>query len=170
MCTNQLVCCSGGHDRSTMVTLLAEEWRTMCFCVQDQPVRGSGGHDRITIVAHLAADWGTMCFCVQDQPVCGSGGHMDEGWERDKTSRKGGLPTLPSLKLSTFQPSQWEFFWVHTCVWRERKPEAEFSNFSGPQASIPQYWQIGFGNSLSSCYTRTTIWRQNWFFGNVCTF
>ncbi len=70
----------------------------------------------------------------------------------------GGLPTLPSLKLSTFQPSQRGFFWVHTCVWRERKPEAKFSNFSGPQASIPQNWQIGFGNPLSSCYTRTTIY------------
>jgi hypothetical protein len=31
-------------------------------------------------------------------------GHMDEGRERDTTLRKGGLPTLPSLKLSTFQP------------------------------------------------------------------
>ncbi len=44
------------------------------------------------------------------------------------------------------------------CVCREKKPEAEFSNFSGPQASIPQNWQIGFGNSLPSCYTRTTIY------------
>ncbi len=41
---------------------------------------------------------------------------------------------------------------------RERKPEAEFPNFSGPQASIPQNWQIGFGNYLSSCYTRTSIY------------
>ncbi len=34
--------------------------------------------------------------------------------------------------------------------------EPEFSNFSGPQALIPQNWQIGFGNPLSFCYTRTT--------------
>ena len=26
------------------------------------------------------------------------------------------------------------------CVWRERKPEAEFLNFLGPQPSIPRNW------------------------------
>jgi hypothetical protein len=83
---------------------------------------------------------------------------MDEGRERDKTSRRGGLPTLPSLKLSTFQPSQRGFFRVHMSMWREREPEPEFSNFSGPQASIPQNWQIGFGNPVSSCFTGTTIY------------
>ena len=67
-------------------------------------------------------------------------GHMDEGRERDKTSRGGGLPTLPGLYLSTIQPSQRGFFWVHMCVWRERKPEAEFLNFLGPQPSIP--WNL----------------------------
>ncbi len=65
---------------------------------------------------------------------------MDEGRERDKTSRGGGLPTLPGLYLSTIQPSQRGFFWVHMCVWRERKPEAEFLNFLGPQPSIPRIW------------------------------
>jgi hypothetical protein len=65
---------------------------------------------------------------------------MDEGRERDKTSRGGGLPTLPGLYLSTIQPSQRGFFWVHMCVWRERKPEAEFLNFLGPQPSIPRNW------------------------------
>ncbi len=72
---------------------------------------------------------------------------LDEPWmkeERDNTSRRGVLPTLPSLNLSTFQPSQRGFFTVHTSIWREREPEPEFSNFSGPQASIPQNWQIGF--------------------------
>ncbi len=62
---------------------------------------------------------------------------MDEGRERDKTSRGGGLPTLPGLYLSIIQPSQRGFFWVHMCVWRERKPEAEFLNFLGPQ---PRNW------------------------------
>ncbi len=65
---------------------------------------------------------------------------MDEGRERDKTSRGGGLPTLPGLYLSTIQPSQRGFFWVHMCVWRERKPEAEFLNFLGSQPSIPRNW------------------------------
>jgi hypothetical protein len=32
------------------------------------------------------------------------------------------------------------------------------SNFLGPQALIPQNCQIGFGNPLSSCYTRTTTY------------
>jgi hypothetical protein len=43
-------------------------------------------------------------------------------------------------------------------MWREREPEPEFSNFSGPQASIPQNWQIGFGNPLFSFYIRTTTY------------
>jgi hypothetical protein len=38
---------------------------------------------------------------------------------RDNTSRKGGLPMLPSLYLSTFQPSQRGFFRVHVCKGRE---------------------------------------------------
>ncbi len=54
---------------------------------------------------------------------------MDEESERDKTWGRGGLPTLPGLYHSTIQPSRRGFFWVHTCVWRERKPEAEFLNF-----------------------------------------
>ncbi len=78
--------------------------------------------------------------------------------ERDNTLEGGSLPTLPSLYLSTFQPSQRGFFRVQTSMWREREPEPEFSNFSGPQASIPQNWQIGFGNPLSSCYTHTTTY------------
>jgi hypothetical protein len=36
--------------------------------------------------------------------------------ERDNTSRVGGLPTLPGLNLSTFQPSQRGFFRVHEFV------------------------------------------------------
>jgi hypothetical protein len=35
---------------------------------------------------------------------------------RDKTWGRGGLPTLPGLFHSTFQPSRRGFFWVHTCV------------------------------------------------------
>ncbi len=35
---------------------------------------------------------------------------------RDNTSRGGGLPTLPGIYLSTFQPSQRGFFRVHTFV------------------------------------------------------
>ncbi len=64
---------------------------------------------------------------------------MDEG---DKTSRGGGLPMLPGLYHRTFQPSQRGFFWVHMSVWRERKPEAEFLNFLGPQPSIPRNWLL----------------------------
>ncbi len=62
---------------------------------------------------------------------------MDEGRERDNTSRRGGPPTLPGLHHSTIQPSQQGFFRVHVFVWRVREPVPEFSNFSGPQASIP---------------------------------
>jgi hypothetical protein len=36
--------------------------------------------------------------------------------ERDNTWREGGLPTLPGLHLSTFQPSQRRFFRVHTSL------------------------------------------------------
>ncbi len=61
---------------------------------------------------------------------------MDEGRERDNTSRRGGLPTLPGLYLSTIQPSQRGFFRVHTFVWRERVPVPEFSNCSGPTPGI----------------------------------
>ncbi len=42
--------------------------------------------------------------------------HMDEGSEGDKTSREGGLPTLPGLYHSTIQPSQRGFFRVHMFV------------------------------------------------------
>ncbi len=49
---------------------------------------------------------------------------MDEGRERDNTSRVGDPLTLPSLYLSTFQPSQRGFFWVHMFVEREREPSA----------------------------------------------
>ena len=41
---------------------------------------------------------------------------MDEGSEGDKTSRKGGLPTLPGLYHSTIQPSRRGFFRVHMFV------------------------------------------------------
>ncbi len=68
------------------------------------------------------------------------GARMDEGRERDNTSRRGGPPTLPGLYHSTIQPSQRGFFRVHVFVWREREPVPEFSNFSGPQASIPRNW------------------------------
>jgi len=51
---------------------------------------------------------------------------MDEGRERDNTWRVGGLPTLPGLYLSTFQPSQGGFFRVHSFVWRDREPEPKF--------------------------------------------
>ena len=47
---------------------------------------------------------------------------------RDKTWGRGGLPTLPGLYLSTFQPSQRGFFRIHTFVCREREPEPEFLN------------------------------------------
>ncbi len=42
---------------------------------------------------------------------------------RDNTWRVGGLPTLPGLYLSTFQPSQRGFFSKHLGVWRGREPE-----------------------------------------------
>jgi hypothetical protein len=38
---------------------------------------------------------------------------MDEGRERDNTSRKGGPPTLPGLYRSTIQPSQRGFYRIH---------------------------------------------------------
>jgi hypothetical protein len=41
---------------------------------------------------------------------------MDEGRERDNTSRRGGPPTLPGLYHSTIQPSQRGFFRVHVFV------------------------------------------------------
>ncbi len=37
---------------------------------------------------------------------------------RDNTSRRGGQPMLPSLYMSTFQPSQRGFFRVHVCKGR----------------------------------------------------
>ena len=40
---------------------------------------------------------------------------MDEGRERDNTSRRGGPPTLPGLYLSTIQPSQRGFYRIHVC-------------------------------------------------------
>ena len=40
---------------------------------------------------------------------------MDEGRERDNTSMKGGLPTLPSLYRSTIQPSRRGFYRIHVC-------------------------------------------------------
>ncbi len=40
---------------------------------------------------------------------------MDEGRERDNTSRKGGLPTLPGLYRSTIQPSRRGFYRIHVC-------------------------------------------------------
>ena len=40
---------------------------------------------------------------------------MDEGSEGDKTSREGGLPTLPGLYHSTIQPSRRGFYRIHVC-------------------------------------------------------
>jgi hypothetical protein len=40
---------------------------------------------------------------------------MDEGRERDNTSRKGGLPTLPGLYRSTIQTSRRGFYRIHVC-------------------------------------------------------
>ncbi len=40
---------------------------------------------------------------------------MDEGRERDNTSRKGGQPTLPGLYRSTIQPSRRGFYRIHVC-------------------------------------------------------
>ena len=55
---------------------------------------------------------------------------------RDNTSRRGGLPTLPSLYLSTFQPSQRGFFRVHVCKeresWRKRIQSTRVSVQQGP--------------------------------------
>ncbi len=41
--------------------------------------------------------------------------NMDEGRERDNTSRKGGLPSLPGLYSSTIQPSRQGFYRIHVC-------------------------------------------------------
>ncbi len=41
--------------------------------------------------------------------------NMDEGRERDHTSRKGVLPTLPGLNRSTIQPSRRGFYRIHVC-------------------------------------------------------
>jgi hypothetical protein len=40
---------------------------------------------------------------------------MDEGRERDNTSRKGGLPSLPGFYRSTIQPSRRGFYRIHVC-------------------------------------------------------
>jgi hypothetical protein len=40
---------------------------------------------------------------------------MDEGRERDNTSRKGGLPRLPGLYRSTIQPLRRGFYRIHVC-------------------------------------------------------
>ncbi len=61
--------------------------------------------------------WGEL---NQKEGWRGNSSTMDEGRERDNTSRKGGRPTLPGLYLCTIQPSQRGFFRVHTFVWRER--------------------------------------------------
>ena len=45
----------------------------------------------------------------------GNSSTMDEGRERDNTSRKGGLPTLPGLYRSTIQPSRRGFYRIHVC-------------------------------------------------------
>ncbi len=82
---------------------------------------------------------------------------MDEGREREKTSRGGGLPTLPGLYHSTIQPSQRGFFWVHMCVWRERKPEAEFLNFLGPQPLID-----GIDFLKAQCHEIFCFWFFSW--------
>ncbi len=67
---------------------------------------------------------------------------MDEGRkEGDNTSRCGGLPTLPGLYLSTFQPSQRGFFRVHRFVWRER--ESMSPNFQTFQDPRHQFHGIG---------------------------
>ncbi len=66
---------------------------------------------------------------------CSSAYVHDRRWMKEE---KGIRPTLPGLYLSTIQPSQRGFFWVHMCVWS--KPEAEFLNLLGPQPSIPRNW------------------------------
>ncbi len=97
------------------------------------------GQKRILSKLVIGSTHRTLC-CMEYLNNLWGLGAMDEGRERDQTSRGGGLPTLPGLYHSTFQPSQRGFFWVHMCVWRERKPEAEFLNFLGPQPSIP--WNL----------------------------
>jgi hypothetical protein len=52
--------------------------------------------------------------------------------ERDNTSGGGGLPTLPGLYLSTFQPSQRGFFRVHLCEGRESL-SPNFQTFQDPR-------------------------------------
>jgi hypothetical protein len=59
-------------------------------------------------------------------------GIIHQGW--------GGLPTLPGLYLSTFQPSQRGFFRVHMFVEREWEPEPEFLNFYGISSTVLLDW------------------------------
>ncbi len=108
---------------------------------------------------------GYPCFCVRflAQVVSiawfNNALPMDQGREREKTSRRGAYTYAAQSKaqyISAFTTRVLQSTYVS--MWREREPEPEFSNFSGPQTSIPQNWQIGFGNPLSSCFTRTTIY------------
>ncbi len=65
------------------------------------------------------------------------------GWgiERDKTWGGGGLPTLPSLNLSTFQPSHRGFFRVHTSMCEGRESlSPDFQTFQDPRH---QFHKIG---------------------------
>jgi hypothetical protein len=58
----------------------------------------------------LSTDKSTLVICraSSQYPIhvhYSNGLPMDEGRERDNTSRKGGPPTLPGLYRSTIQPS-----------------------------------------------------------------
>jgi hypothetical protein len=57
---------------------------------------------------------------------------MDEGRRGCNTSRRGGLPTLPGLYLSTFQPSHRGFFRVRLCEGRECL-SPNFQTFQDPR-------------------------------------
>jgi hypothetical protein len=66
-------------------------------------------HAKAAIISALSSLYFTCDFEVHVTA-------MDEGRERDHTSRRGGQPTLPGLYHSTIQPSQRGFFRVHVFV------------------------------------------------------
>jgi hypothetical protein len=78
--------------------------------------------------------------------------------ERDNTSRRGGPTYAAQSKPQYISASQRGFFRVHTSMWREREPEPEFSNFFRTPDINSTKLEIGFGNPLFSCYTRTTTY------------
>jgi hypothetical protein len=77
---------------------------------------GGGGEEQMHNVDYDPGPWRQTLSLPPPGIAPGSHASMDEGRERDHTSRRGGPPTLPGLYHSTIQPSQRGFFRVHVFV------------------------------------------------------